>query len=175
MDIKVARGLLGRMGVEVPSKSSAKKIGRKVLRAIQLKGEPCDLTGDERDLLKELQGGKPESQEVSKEDEKASKAAEPKSKKKRGGAKKATTSGEKTTKNQSRGGSEAFRQVFAKSSRVSYTDALGALVAAGVSDATAKSYICWAKRPIKDKTKNPFGIRIKTVKDGQGAKFLELV
>lgn len=72
------------------------------------------------------------------------------------------------------GGMGIFRAAFEdKTVVVKKSKLLEKLVGAGVKPETASSYVVWAKHPVADKVRNPFGFRITEKKDDKGEKLLQ--
>ncbi len=164
INVKVAKGLLDRLGVSYTAKDSARRIGRKVSRAVEQKGEPHDLTGEERDLLLVLEGKKPDdASPIPEDEEKVASSPQEKAAKKEKAKKEKKGSGDrgKTVK--------AFVSSFTGSSisRVKLIEKASA--AAGCPPATISNYISWAKQVWKP---NPFGFHLKEAKNDSGEKIL---
>lgn len=166
INVKVAKGLLDRLGTAYSNKDSSRRLGKKIQKAIEAKGEPHDLTGDERDLLLVLEGKTPDDTEPLKEDEEKvenspqEKAAK-KAKQKKAAAKKASGERGKTIR--------AFTSSFSGASMSRAKLIEKAAKAGGCPEATISNYISWAKQVWK---RNPFGWHLKEAKNDSGEKIL---
>jgi len=166
MNRRIAIELLTKMGVEVNKKQSLDRISRRLARVCKQNGIPENATKEEKELAEELlaKPPAPAAKDEGAETKKRPSAAAPKKAKANGDGGKG------------RGGkaSDLFRKIFSTDKPVRRADVVDRLVKeGGVNPATAVSYIAWAKRPIKNKIKNPFGIRIVATKDDKGTKWLK--
>jgi hypothetical protein len=71
-------------------------------------------------------------------------------------------------------GMSLFKTLFPVGGKaLAKTDVVASLVKAGVSEGSAKSYLVWAKRAVKDKNRNPFGFRIVETRDDKKGKLVQ--
>jgi len=68
------------------------------------------------------------------------------------------------TKGQRGGVTQTFIELFKGNSPIKKTDVMHRLLAAGLSESSAMSYLTWAKRDPKDIMKNDFGFRLEEFK-----------
>lgn len=168
--------ILTKLGAKFDEKMSAERMAKKIAHRVKTNGAPEGLTDDETAYLadagligvEDQSGDSGDASEDCQQPEDAE-GGETKQRRK-------PTSGGK--------GAGEFREIFESKKAIPKSEVIDRLVKTGVSDASARAYVVWAKRklpgasvknPSPAKGQNPWGFRIEESKTADGKKMLKRV